>query len=108
MFNGYRINHKKIGFSLVQVDFKIEFDRDLNAHITGDFIPNLTHINLEHQLSNQINSSTAKCFNFSHITEMNIKTTNDKLSMSYEHYINQPMQAVEMKLNMIIAKNPKY
>ena len=26
--------------------------------------------------------------------------------MSYEHYNNQPMQAVEMKLNMIIAKNP--
>ena len=26
--------------------------------------------------------------------------------MPYEYYINQPMQAVERKLNMIIAKNP--
>ena len=26
--------------------------------------------------------------------------------MSSKHYSNQPMQAVEMKLNIIVAKNP--
>ena len=26
--------------------------------------------------------------------------------MKYEHYINQPMQAVELKLNEIIVRNP--
>ena len=29
-----------------------------------------------------------------------------KMNMTYEHYIKQPMQAVELKLNMIVAKNP--
>ena len=27
--------------------------------------------------------------------------------MAYECYINQPMQAIEIKLNVIIAKNPQ-
>ena len=26
--------------------------------------------------------------------------------MAYEHYIKQPMQPIELKLNMIFAKNP--
>ena len=29
------------------------------------------------------------------------------MNMTYEYYISQPMQAVEMKLNMIVAKNPQ-
>ena len=27
--------------------------------------------------------------------------------MTYEHYVNQPVHALELKLNMIIAKNPE-
>ena len=27
--------------------------------------------------------------------------------MTYESYFNQPMQAIELRLNMIIAKNPQ-
>ena len=37
---------------------------------------------------------------------MNITTINDERNMTYEHYIKQPMQAIESKLNMIFAKNP--
>ena len=37
---------------------------------------------------------------------MNITTIIDKLYMTYEHYIKQPMQAVELKLSMIVSKNP--
>ena len=37
---------------------------------------------------------------------MNLKTINDKTNMTYEHYIKQPMQAVEFRLKIIIAKNP--
>ena len=38
---------------------------------------------------------------------MNIKTLSDKRNMTYENYINQPMQAVELRLIMIIAGNPQ-
>ena len=27
--------------------------------------------------------------------------------MTYEFYINQPMQSVELRLNMVVAKNPQ-
>ena len=27
--------------------------------------------------------------------------------MTYVYYINQPMQAVELRINMVIAKNPQ-
>ena len=37
---------------------------------------------------------------------MNITTINDKRNMTNEHYIKQTMQAVEIKLNGIIAKTP--
>ena len=37
---------------------------------------------------------------------MNISTVNDEMNITHEHYINQPMQPVELKLNMINAKNP--
>ena len=39
---------------------------------------------------------------------MNIKTINEKryMKMKYEDYNEQPMQMVELNLNMKIAKNP--
>ena len=37
---------------------------------------------------------------------MNITTINDKRNMTYEYYIKQPMHAVEIRLNVIVAKNP--
>ena len=37
---------------------------------------------------------------------MNIITNSNEWYMTYEYYIKQPMQLVELNLNMIIAKNP--
>ena len=42
---------------------------------------------------------------FSHINETNTTTINDEKNMTYENYNKQPMQAVEMRLNMIIPTN---
>ena len=38
--------------------------------------------------------------------QITIKSVSDKCNMTYDHYRNQPMQSVELRLNMIIAKNP--
>ena len=37
---------------------------------------------------------------------MNVTVINDKMNMTYEHYIKQSMQAVDLKFNMNIFKNP--
>ena len=42
---------------------------------------------------------------FSQIFEMHIKANTNKTYMKYDHYINQHMQAGELKLNEIIARN---
>ena len=42
---------------------------------------------------------------FSHINEMNITTNNDEMNMTYEYYVKELMQAVDLGLNVIIAKN---
>ena len=28
--------------------------------------------------------------------------------MTYEHYMNQPMQSVELRLNMVVVKYPQF
>ena len=40
------------------------------------------------------------------IQKVIIKAISDKRYMTYQHYINNPMQMVERRFNMIIAKNP--
>ena len=37
---------------------------------------------------------------------MTIKTISDRCSLTYEHYMNQRMQSDELRINMVIAKNP--
>ena len=37
---------------------------------------------------------------------MNNKTTIDKTNMNYKYYSKQPLEMVELKSNMLIAKNP--
>ena len=41
---------------------------------------------------------------FSHFSEMNIIRSFNKRILSYEHYIKQPMEAVELKLNTILLE----
>ena len=38
---------------------------------------------------------------------MTIITISCMCNMTYEYYINQPMQAIELQLNLVIAKNPQ-
>ena len=38
---------------------------------------------------------------------MGIKTISDRCNMTYKHYMNQPMQPVELRINMAVATNPE-
>ena len=39
---------------------------------------------------------------------MNISTVDATMYITYDNYINHPMPAIEIKLNMILAKNPHF
>ena len=38
---------------------------------------------------------------------MKIKTISNMIYMKYKYYLKQPMQMIERRLNMIIAKHPQ-
>ena len=46
-------------------------------------------------------------FEFCHINYITFDSINDRCNMTYKHYVNQPLPAPELRLNMIIAKNPE-
>ena len=94
---------------LAKCDFKLIFNNDLSKPILNetDFY-HTTLINLRRYLLNKIDNFIEKGYIFSHIEEMNITTINDKMFMTYNYYITCPMRAVELKLNMILSKNPHF
>ena len=63
-------------------------------------------MNLRRFLIHHIDNFIDKGYIFSHIDEMIITTINDKMYMTYKYYIQNPMPAVELNMNMILVKNP--
>ena len=106
--NYYIANHKKKNLFLFQCDSKIIFHTDFlkPIPIETDFYHNTSLINLKRCLFYEIDNFIEKGYKFSHIDEMNITTINDKMFMAYDYYVTRPRPAVEIKLNMIISKNP--
>ena len=108
IFNDYITNHnKKNHLFLIKGDYKLIFNNDFSKpiHIETDFFHNTTPINLKTYLLYQIDNFVGNGHIFSHSDGMNISTISDKRYMTYEYYIEHPMQAIELKLNMIFAKN---
>ena len=89
----------------IECDPKLASNENFSTHIKTEYIINKRVIKLKRYFSCWIEYFFLKGYKFSHLTEMNIKT-NYKRYMKYKHYIKQPMQTVEMKLNKIIAQNP--
>ena len=44
---------------------------------------------------------------FCNIDKMIIKTISDNCNITYKHYINQPMQMIERRLNFVIGRSPQ-
>ena len=100
------IHNKKYYFYFVKCNFNLVFDSNFYRCIESILYNNTMICYWKEFLINAIQHFIKKGNKFSHISNMNIITINNKMNMTYEHYITLPMQAVELKLNMIIAKNP--
>ena len=109
IFNDYITNHnKKFNLFLIKCDFKLIYNNDLLTPILieTDFYHNNTLFNLKRYLLYKIDNFIEKGYILSHIDEMKTTTINDKMFMTSNYYITCPMPADELKLNMIISKNP--
>ena len=91
---------------LVKSDFKFVFHKDFKPHIKTDFYHNATIIDLEGYLLYWIDYFIQRGHIFYHINELNTTSINAKRNTTYNHYIKQPMQAIELKLNIFFARNP--
>ena len=63
-------------------------------------------INSKRSLLDGIENFIKKGHIFFYIDEMNISAVRDKMYMTYDNYIKHPLQAIELKLNMMAAKKP--
>ena len=109
--NDYITNHnEKYCLFLNKCDFKLIFINDFSKsiHIGTHFYHNATFINLRRLLIHHNDNFIDMGYIFSHIDEMNITTIDDRMYMTYTYYIQNPMPAVELKMNMILAKNPHF
>ena len=93
---------------LIKCDFKLIFIIDFLKPIftETDFYHNTSLFNLKRYLLYGIDNSIEKGYILSHFDEKNITTINSKKFMTYNYYITRLMPAVDLKLNMIISKNP--
>ena len=109
IFNDDITNHnQKYYFFLIKCDFILIINNDFSKpiHIETNFYHNILLNNLKRYFLDHIESLIDKGHIFSHTDEMNILNVNAKRYMTYDNYINHPLQEIELKLNMIVDKNP--
>ena len=107
VFDEYITNQKE-GFhsNFVRNDFKLLFSRENYPHIASENQHNASKFHLNRFLLNCIQKLTARGHKICVIYKMNVATFSNERYMTYERYIKQPRQVVELNLSLIIYENP--
>ena len=98
---------KKYYFYLIKYNFKLVF---INPQywVNIETTPHSSRIIMssEYLLNDAINDINNQGYTFDHKDEFNIIMIADKMDITYDFYIKHNMSALELKLNLIFAKNP--
>ena len=54
-----------------------------------------------------INCFKSRGYKTYNINQMTVEVNSDRCNMTHKHYMNQPMSALELRINLLIAKNPQ-
>ena len=107
LFNEYITNHnQKFDLYVNKFDFILFFDIEFYPDVKPVFPNNTSTFPPKSILLNCFENFSERGFKISSISEMIDTTISNKRYMTYECYIKQPMQMVELNLNMIIFKSP--
>ena len=82
------------------------YDNEFFPHISSDFQNNTTIFHLNRLFLSRKEIFCEGAHNIFHIYEINVTTSSSKRCMTYECYIQQTMQMVELKLNLILYEIP--
>ena len=95
---------KKFYFYLLRCEFVLEFDNNFTTNIQTHYCYNMDDITkIKTYLLYSIDCFKSRGYKNYNINQMSIKSLSDRGNMTYKYYMNQPMQAVEIQTNMIIA-----
>ena len=100
-------NNKKFYLYFFKLTFELKINNNITQCIETNYYSNYAMQDIKSDLLCYIEYFIWKGFEFCHINYKSIDSINDRCNMTYEYYINQPMPALELRLNMIIAKNPE-
>ena len=92
---------------MITCEFVIEFDNNFTTKIETNCFDIIDITNIKIYFLYKIYYFTSRGYKACNTSQMTIKTISHRCNMTYEHYVNQPMQSVDLRLNMIVAKNPQ-
>ena len=101
------IHNKKFEVYFRNYIFNLEFDNEFTIYIETGYRSNHDVKNAKAILSYYIEYFKSRGHQDYNINQLTIKTSSDRCNMTYKYYMNQPMPAIELKLNINIAKNPQ-
>ena len=102
-------HNKKFNFYLICCSLLIEFDTNITENIETSYFYNTDIINIKRDLLYNIYIFIPRIYkpsNVCNIKQTILKTINDRCNMTYDYYMNFPMNMVERQINFNIAKNP--
>ena len=88
-------HNRKFDFCFFNCEFKIEFDNNFTTNIEINYWYSIEIINMKSYLLCCIDCFKSRGYKFYKINQTTVKTNSDRCNMTYEHFICQPMCAVE-------------
>ena len=101
------IHNKKFDLYFIKCNFNITFD-NYTTIIETNFVYNKECYKTKIELLFFIDCMKFEGRDLCNINQMTINTFNDRCNMTYEYYTHKYLNPLETKLNIIIAKNPKW
>ena len=85
------LHNKKYYLYYMKCNFNLVFENNFHPCIESDLYPNKIICYWKKFLMNATQNFINQGYKFSHISNMNIITINNRRNMTYKYYINQPM-----------------
>ena len=107
ILNDYVSTHnKKFDLYFIKCNFNTTLD-NYTTTIETNFVYNTESYKILYELLFFIDYMKFEGYELCNINQMTINTINDRCNMTYEYYTHKSFNPLEVKLNIIIAKNPK-
>ena len=107
LYNYIAIYKKNYDIYFLNCKFVVKFDNNFTKIIETNYIFTIESEKMINILLYAIKWCELMGYNFCCVNQMTISILIDKCNITYEKYINNPVNKVERRININIAKNPQ-